>query len=84
MNQKIKFTTIGISLAILFFIVLSASSSSKFSYGKGRYNLVDKYYQEIVNESPELKILESELRNLQNKQEKLEDDFNDSNNKTKE
>lgn len=84
MNQKIKFTTIGISLAILFFIVLSASSSSKFSYGKGRYNLVDKYYQEIVNESPELKILETELRNLGNKQEKLEDDFKDYNNKSKE
>jgi len=84
MNQKIKFTLIGISLSVLFFVVLSSSSSTKFSYGKGRYNLVDKYFQEIVNESPELKILESELRNLENKQEKLEDDFKNYHSKSKE
>jgi len=87
MKQRLVYSTLGFLAAILCITVLSAGRSKNYSSGdpgyKGRGNMVDKYYQELVNKSPELKIIETELRELQEKQQKLEMIFSDYDNESK-
>ena len=81
MLAKVKFAWLFIVLVSIVLVSVSASSGLKSSlgdpYGKGRFNLVEKFYQELVDKSQELKNLESEIKELSNREALLIQNFND-------
>jgi hypothetical protein len=87
MSTKIKVTCIALVLIGVGFLSISASSGSKISwgdpYGKGRTNLVEKYYQELTDKIPELKNLETELKEIHSRENILVQNFNDYHNDSK-
>ena len=88
MNSKIKFTLFALPLVAVTLLLLSSSTRSKWMdgdpYSKGRSNMVEMYFQEIVNKSAPLAALETELREVNQRQDKLEDEFTDYDNVSKE
>lgn len=82
--MKRNFKVLALLCVITFvgFTVISATKFSSKDYGDPDYksrnsNAVDKFYEEIVDKSPDLQVIETEYKELKVLKEKLASEFNE-------